>query len=376
MRCRDCGTTDESLFARDKSRCDGMNRLCKGCDGARRTARRRATRGRLINLLNALLERGCQRCGEQSPLALDVMVSHKSYPAVTIRAKSVLREINGSCNILCANCRRKLDARVFLIEDVPKLTLEGFENPMAGMTIAEVFAKKFRNKFGKPLEIGDYAALNPLDVRIGGALTIDVLETKDLFFTVVEIIRAIEEINGKEFPFTDYSLVAMPSSDDHRADDTGRVKRILRVFPVEQADKFLKFNCVLLKQTYRADWNQAASDNLYVHDFVETLGVTYPVLNSPLGEFDDFETGAKYVRRFRGFAGWEKPHVVTNIILKDVDGNGRVDEDEIVKGNSVKFWDYEGVTNPNDLVYVEMDTDGIFSILMGSEVPQELIVRI
>ena len=256
---------------------------------------------------------------------------------------------------------------------------------MAGMTVAELVAKKFKDRFGKPLEVGKHADKNPLEVRIGGIITLDTADERDLFFTVKEIGHAIENIGGKEIPFTDYSIVATPGGDDGRVDDTGKVRRILRVLPVEEGDKYLQYNCVLLSQFYECDYNSAKIDNLYDRDFrPPTRGDwTWPVLQDPNGEFRDFGTGDQYYRRFRGYAGWEAPHIVSYTVLSDTDGNGRVDEDEVVEGRQVQFWDYErdfplgsSGRSRTELLYVEQDSDGFFRLYKGRQVPQEMVTRL
>jgi hypothetical protein len=256
---------------------------------------------------------------------------------------------------------------------------------MPGITLAQLLARKVKDAVAGPLETGRHADKNPLGVRVGGLLTIDGAEDRGLFYSVESIAHAVETVGGKPFPFTDYHLKATPSSNDDRADDSGWVRRVLRLVPAEEKDHFLTCHCLVLSLFYECGYEQAADTNLYVHGFEPTgrEGETYPVLQDPKGEFHDFETDTSYSRRFRGSPGWLDPHVVDYTVLRDADGNGRVDENEVEERRQVRFWDYEreapagtaGRTRP-EYLYVEQDADGYFRLYRGREVPPEAITRL
>lgn len=253
---------------------------------------------------------------------------------------------------------------------------------MPGRTIADILIQKFRKKFVKTQELGERATLNPLGVRVGGILTIDSAEENGLYFSVREIAHAVETIGPTQVPFTDYILIATPGGDD-RADGNGKVRRVLRVLPVEEGDAYLQFQMILLSLFYECDYQQASNDNLNNLDFQAGGDRPWPVLQDPAGEFRDFETGELFVRRFRGYAGWEKPHVAQYTVLRDEDGDGRVDEAEVEEGRVMQFWDYQRELmvgskgrSRTEYLYVEEDQDGYFRLYKGRQVSQETIIRL
>jgi hypothetical protein len=232
-----------------------------------------------------------------------------------------------------------------------------------GKTIAEYLSRKMT----KSLEVGEHADKNPLGVKVGNRIAIG--SGSDTFVKVTAIAHAVERINGKDYPFTDYHL------------DGASVADILRVFPVEKSDSILKHSFLVLTKFYECDYETAKEENLYNIDFDEKdEGIDVPpALQDPNGQFNDFETGEVYTRRFMGYAGWEKPHDVTYTKLTDVDGSGKVDKDE-VEVYHVQFWDYERqvkVGNSSrertEFLYVEQDEDGFFRLYDAEEIPQEFI---
>ena len=91
---------------------------------------------------------------------------------------------------------------------------------------------------------------NPAQVKVGGVLTLNVLDLRDLLFTVLEIQNWTRLVNGNKRVFTDYKLLARP----HDGED---IEVILRMIPIENPDTVAKLthNCVALKKFFECSWS-------------------------------------------------------------------------------------------------------------------------
>ena len=216
------------------------------------------------------------------------------------------------------------------------------------MTLFELMRERSKRLLTKSLDRDK--TLNPLGVLIGGYFSIDTFEERGILYRVEAINSGVETIGGQDFPVTVY---VMADNDDNF--------RLLQVSPVERADAVLKYNCVLLQYTYEAGNDQAIVDGLI------------DAINDPAGEFTDFVEGETYTRRFRGYDGWIEPHKITYKHLRDLDGDGKVTEDETIT-YPVLQWDYE--LNDKFLFVEQNQNDGVVRIYSGSQVPQELITTI
>jgi hypothetical protein len=130
-RCSMCGERKPlSEFHRDRSRSDGVQQKCKPCNielnkrwyrehpeaRPRRmdayAKRRRLERQALI--LENLLEHPCVDCGEADPVVLDFDHLRDKIANVsamlTRRWSTILAEIE-KCEVVCANCHRRREAR-------------------------------------------------------------------------------------------------------------------------------------------------------------------------------------------------------------------------------------------------------------------------
>jgi hypothetical protein len=129
--CKGCEIElDDSKFHKDKSRKDGLQRLCKVCNkdrvleyyhadrnGAKAEYARRAreTKTKFQERVDALkAERGCYFCSEKEPVCLDFHhIADKDDAVSNLVAKKnwsiVIKEID-KCIVACSNCHRKLHA--------------------------------------------------------------------------------------------------------------------------------------------------------------------------------------------------------------------------------------------------------------------------
>src|SRR5262245_14321283 len=91
--------------------------------------------------------------------------------------------------------------------------------PGPGKTLWEMFMERLEG----PVELQFY---NPLKAKIGSGMTIDEVELRDLNFFLKEIREYRRTIDGRQFVFVDYVLLARPLNG-------GDVWRRLRLSPVD-----------------------------------------------------------------------------------------------------------------------------------------------
>lgn len=195
---------------------------------------------------------------------------------------------------------------------------------------------------------------NPLKVRIGGVMTINSIDYDGLVFnvqTITEYRRSGASLGlRKDLTFTDYDLLARP----YGKDDV-RVK--VRLMPTEGKVAETSHNVLVLKVYDELPYNEGL----------------HGVVKAGTKVFDCFNDGVLTAKYFR-INDLNDPYTATLKVLKDEDGNGKVDEDEVAT-RTLEYWDYwreikdEAGQAFNDYCFVEMDTEtGYFQIWTGSEV--------
>ena len=131
-RCSRCGQSKpKSEFYKDRASRDGLGTYCKDCSNARskeyharnKTAIRKRAKAyqnehRLSQKLQLLGGRVCQECGEGHPACL---VFHHRDPSTKLfnfnapdlvgHSATEIEEELAKCDVLCANCHRKLHWR-------------------------------------------------------------------------------------------------------------------------------------------------------------------------------------------------------------------------------------------------------------------------
>jgi hypothetical protein len=125
-------TIPVEMFGRNIARRDGLDSMCKECKKnraiemglqSRKMAARRARHKVIVDEAKLI---GCQGCGESDPIVLEF---HHRVPRLGNRnvvtrmlglsADRVREEIAG-CQVLCANCHKKVEAgTLFILEDPP-----------------------------------------------------------------------------------------------------------------------------------------------------------------------------------------------------------------------------------------------------------------
>jgi hypothetical protein len=120
--CYVCGDTDSNHFTKDKSRSNGYASTCKSCCKVR-------TRGRMEHrkpFIEAWKALGCQLCNEDCLAVIDAHhVEEKKYHvsgySSRIGWQEWYKEV-AKCVRLCANCHRKVHAKLLTIDHLARWT--------------------------------------------------------------------------------------------------------------------------------------------------------------------------------------------------------------------------------------------------------------
>lgn len=126
--CSGCNTEKPtSEFTKDKSRADGLHRLCKQCKRehhnsryaanpeykAKRQARERVRVERFESIVLEAKAGGCIKCDEKEPCCLDFHhIDSSTKDGIIAERRNAseawIRKEIEKCVVLCANCHRKL----------------------------------------------------------------------------------------------------------------------------------------------------------------------------------------------------------------------------------------------------------------------------
>jgi len=196
---------------------------------------------------------------------------------------------------------------------------------------------------------------NPLKVRCGGSMTINTLDTDGMVFTVqsmAEYRRPAASLGLKrDLTFTDYDLLARPLGKED-------VRVRLRLMPTERGQiAGMTHQVILLKKYHESGYDEG------LHGAV-TAGTKL---------FECFDNGVLTATYYR-INDLNDPFLANVSSLRDEDGNGKVEEDEVTR-TQVEYWDYwreihdEAGQPVTDFCFVEMDKDtGYFTLWTGTEV--------
>src|SRR5262245_8351034 len=179
-----------------------------------------------------------------------------------------------------------------------------------GRTLWEMLKEKFQG----PVEL---RYCNPLRARVGGSVSIDDIDFHDLAFFIKEIREYKRRIEGSEFVFTDYVLLARPLKGND-------VWVRLRLNPAEDADKAagLSHNALVLRLDDELAYDKAFHD----------------VVNDTTKKFEVRQDG-NLVAEYWRINDVTGPHKATVTVVKDTNDDGRVDPDEVGTAK-VEYWDY------------------------------------
>lgn len=200
---------------------------------------------------------------------------------------------------------------------------------------------------------------NPLGVRCGSAMSINELDLRGLEFFVREIREYKANINGEEYKFTDYDLLARPLG---KPDVAVR----LRVMPEDNPDSLCTHRTIVL--------------NL-MDEFGYDEGFEEGVLKDDTGIFQIDNDGEEPQRFWR--PGEEGNYLLDSYrfrgkYLRDTDGSGKVDADEVSRFG-IDSWDYSRETDidgvaTEEFLFVEKNTDtGWFQLWRGPQLNPEQI---
>ena len=189
--------------------------------------------------------------------------------------------------------------------------------------------------------------INPLKAKIGSSVQFDVLDYRDMTFFVKEVREVARYVNGKNFPFTDYTLMARPLGGE----DVTVKLRLMPVTNVSPGDD-LTHNTVLLQKYDELPWDQGFRDILNENEFVTKQ--------------DDVETG-RYWRINDVKGGYQ-------CVVKIVDSANEKEELGF-KRDEIEYWDYwreyqdEAGQPDKEFLFIEMEkSNGFFTIWKGQEI--------
>lgn len=201
---------------------------------------------------------------------------------------------------------------------------------------------------------------NPLKARIGNTFNLDLLDHRELFYSL-KSIDVINRRNGTKL--ADYRLQAKPFGT------TDTKELVLRTVPRDGkvGKEKIDFRILSLSTYFACGWNDDAR------------GGIMEGVNDPRGEFV-INPGTEHEQKYFRLHGLKDPYTATVNILKDDDNNGIV-EDEEIETKTVKIWDFSRTTldeakqEVNEYLYVQKDEKtGWIEILLGTEVPPERII--
>jgi hypothetical protein len=221
-----------------------------------------------------------------------------------------------------------------------------------GKTLWEMLLAKLRG----PVELRAY---NPLQAKIGSSILINEIDLRDNNFFLKEIRQYQRTLQGKQFLFVDYVLLARPL---HGEDVWVR----LRLNPVDdpEAAGGLTQTALLLRL-----YDEMAYD--------EGL---YKVVTDTTKKFQVLENG-QVTEEYWRINDVTSSYKATVSIIKDENKDGQVDEDEMEKV-TLEYWDYwrdstdEFGQPVRQYLFVEMNAEnGWFQIWRGQELdPQKALV--
>ena len=216
-------------------------------------------------------------------------------------------------------------------------------------TLWEMLTKKKTEEEETPLEL---QFQNPLQLRIGATVKLDVLDGDEdlsgLNFEVRQIREVKRTIEGQTFYFADYDLLGRALTGG------GEVRKRLRLIPLEDPEAEQTHSVLLLNLLDEFGYDQPFEE-----------GLAYDRNN---GEFR--EGDAMYWRP----DGIKEPWEAETAYIRDADSDGKVEEDEIKIGG-LRYWDFgrdtedEAGNTVTEWYLVEMDTgNGYFEIWIGTEI--------
>ncbi len=197
----------------------------------------------------------------------------------------------------------------------------------------------------------EFKYYNPLRARVGSPVTLDTVELRDLNFFLREVRAYRRQIEGREFPFADYVLVA-------RQLDGDEVVCRVRLVPAAGGAGRGEDHDVLLLRLY--------DDRSYDEGL-------HNVVRDTTGKFEVLEDGHVTEEYWRVNDVLE-PYKAEVAVLRDVNEDKTVQADEVERLR-LEYWDYwretpdEAGTPSVQYLFVEMDADnGWFQLWRGQAI--------
>jgi hypothetical protein len=241
-----------------------------------------------------------------------------------------------------------------------------------GRTLLEILTGR-NKKDMTPLELQYH---NPLKAKIGVSMsfknTLIAPMKVNFFVQAIEVWETL--IDRKKYYHTDYCLKGQT------LDDPKPMRYRLRLTPDEDASTGYQFR--LMKDYYQCGWTEAESMNLLdgvLRDQDGEFHINEADDGTPLDEPLIFwrEGDPREARDAEGHLIGDPldPYSAKVTILKDLDGDGTVEDDELERLN-VSYWDYSRLTHDEDLdrqvmefLSVQMDEETrVFTFLRGEVV--------
>lgn len=224
-----------------------------------------------------------------------------------------------------------------------------------GRTLYEILTGR-NKKDSRPLELQYH---NPLALRIGSTVS---FEHEPLIASINFVVEAITvyqtKIQAASFYHTDYHLKGISLDQDQP------IRYRMRLIQDENVENQLGHRLQLLRLT---------DEMQYDKNFHEV------VLADPSGEFYIKENEQGEVlenpRTYWRVEDVLDPYNALTTLLRDADGNGTIEDDELVK-KEVVYWDFSRLTDDpltsiefTEFLTIEMDKEtGLFKFFVGQEV--------
>ena len=232
-----------------------------------------------------------------------------------------------------------------------------------GRTLFEILTGR-NKKDQRPVEFQHH---NPLKAKVGGFITIDEEpDVADIRFSVDAIAVYETKIGSKSFFHTDYYLkgTALDASEP--------IRYRLRLIADENVENKLRCRIQLLR-LYTTMEQQEAEESNFASVLSDPEGVFYI-------DYDD--EGNQYTKEQRPtywrIKGIIDPYHASVVFMKDTDGNGSIDDEELERSNMTS-WEYHRDTTVDSVktreyLSIEMnDETGFYTFLRGGEVLQSQI---
>lgn len=202
-------------------------------------------------------------------------------------------------------------------------------------------------------EVVEFQYANPVKAKIGCSFTLDVVGHRDMIFNLREILAYTRRINGKEFTFADYVLLARPIGQE---DVSVRV----RFVPVENPDASQTHTVLLLSKYDEMKFCRDLDNAL--RDATGELVITEENREDKYWRINDVRDSYR----------------AEVAVIRDVNGDGKVQENEVEK-HRIEYWDFHRETTDEagqkyvQYLFVELDDYKMQTMWRGEEVDAQRI---